>query len=200
MLRAAVGTAGASIELHLRSPEIRSARDNPLLSNIDVRFGQTVSGVAFPSALLGWRLPPRNPPRARLEFERRLAASRPAPDFASSVRQVAGPLLEQGYPDVRRVAGSIGLSARTLQRRLAESGESYSQLVENERFARAAEGLRDPRATITGIALALGYRDLATFTHAFRRWTGVSPREFRRQAAASIRPAPAAVAEGGAAR
>ena len=200
LVRAAAGPESPSIELHLRSPEIRSARDNPLLSDIDVRFGQCATAVSFPSVLLGRSLRPRESIHPRGEFERRLAASRPAADFVSSVRQVTGALLEPGYPDVRRVAAAIGLSARTLQRRLAECGESYSRLVANERFARAVALLRDEPASITRIALALGYRDLATFTHAFHRWTGGSPREFRRRAAASTRPERAAASDAGAAQ
>jgi AraC-like DNA-binding protein len=186
LVRAAAGSSShAVIELHLRSTEIRSARDNPLLSDLDVRFAQCATAISFPDALLRRSLRPGRAARPRSEFERRLAASRPAADFASSVRQVASTLLEQGYPDVRRVASAIGLSARTLQRRLAEAGASYSRLVESERFARAIALLRDAPSSITGVALALGYRDLASFTHAFRRWTGESPREFRRRAGAS---------------
>jgi AraC-like DNA-binding protein len=199
LVRAAMGAARIPLELHLRAPETRAARDHALLSDVDVRFARAGTGVAFPRELLGWPLP-GNPSRGIVEFERRLAASRPAADFVASVRQVVGSLLSQGYPDVRRVANAVGLSSRTLQRRLTERGQSYSKLVDGERLSRALALLRDARVTITEIALALGYCDLATFTHAFRRWTGVSPREFKRRVAVLTPRAHAEVAGAGASR
>jgi len=100
-------------------------------------------------------------------------------DFAGSVRQTARMLLLDGYPDIQRTAHAIGLSVRTLQRRLAGSRVTYSQLVERERFDLGRTLLQDRHAKVTEIALLLGYSDVANFTHAFRRWTGLSPREYR---------------------
>lgn len=65
--------------------------------------------------------------------------------------------------------------------RLAAAHLSYSELVELVRFHAALEALADPDQKLIDIASQLGYYDQATFTRAFRRWTGVAPGAFRRQ-------------------
>ena len=74
----------------------------------------------------------------------------------------------------------LGLSSRTLTRRLREEGTSYLTLVEQSQRARAESLLRDPELTVAEIAHALGYEDTANFGRAFRRWFGQSPGRYRR--------------------
>ncbi|MDJ0541965.1 MAG: helix-turn-helix transcriptional regulator, partial [Microcystis sp. M53603_WE2] len=70
---------------------------------------------------------------------------------------------------------------RTLQRRLGEEGLTYTQVVEKIRFEQAVLWLQEPQIKLIDIAMELGYSDTAHFTRAFKRWTGLSPRDFRRQ-------------------
>jgi AraC-like DNA-binding protein len=107
-------------------------------------------------------------------------AEGPAPDFEGSLRQVVTSLLPSGYPDLHLVAEVAGTSARTAQRRLAEAGTSYARIVDEARFALAQRLLADPDQKVIDVALELGYSDPAHFTRAFRRWTGTTPRAFRR--------------------
>ena len=74
----------------------------------------------------------------------------------------------------------VGLNVRTLQRRLESQAVTYKQLIDRARFDLASQLLRQSHATVTDIAFDVGYTDVAHFTRAFRRWTGVSPREYRR--------------------
>jgi AraC-like DNA-binding protein len=76
-----------------------------------------------------------------------------------------------------------GVSIRTFQRWLATSNLTYSRLVEQVRFEKAMLLLAEPRLPLLEIAFELGYTELANFSRAFRRWTGVSPLRFRRQRA-----------------
>ena len=76
-------------------------------------------------------------------------------------------------------ADFVGISVRTLQRRLAAGGASHDLLVAQARFATAAAVLEETDAKILDLALDLGYSDHANFTRAFRRWAGCSPREYR---------------------
>ena len=78
-----------------------------------------------------------------------------------------------------QLARGFGMAERTLKRRLAEQGTSYSLLLDEQRQRRALELLRTG-ANVDQIAERLGYSDAANFTRAFRRWTGKSPRAFRR--------------------
>jgi AraC-like DNA-binding protein len=102
------------------------------------------------------------------------------PDFTDTVKEVIAVLLPQGHPAMRRVAGDIGISARTLQRRLDVFGLKYGLLVDEVRLETACRLFEDPRSSIGDIAAALGYSDAAHFSRAFVRWTGRTPRDFRR--------------------
>jgi AraC-like DNA-binding protein len=106
----------------------------------------------------------------------------PAPIAAPSpVFPAIAPLLRGGYPDIHLATEITGMSVRTLQRRLGEEGLTYTRLVEKIRFEQAVLWLQEPQLKLIDIAVELGYSDPAHFTRAFKRWTGLSPRDFRRQ-------------------
>jgi len=83
------------------------------------------------------------------------------------------------WPSIDETADKLGVSARTLRRRLEEKRTTYSALVESVRRKQAEELLAGTRLSVEQIADSLGYAETASFTHAFKRWTGSSPREFR---------------------
>jgi AraC-like DNA-binding protein len=137
--------------------------------------------VVFARALLAARpVTCRPSPNGYEADEQFLRETAPAEDFAGSVRQTVGALLCDGYPDIHRTAEAVGLSARTLQRRLAKAGESYHHSIESVRLDTSIRLLRDSDTRLIDIAAELGYADQANFTRAFRRWTGMGPRAFRR--------------------
>jgi AraC-like DNA-binding protein len=117
--------------------------------------------------------------RARVEFIHRETSacddiavwrsSAPAIDLPGSLRQAVGALLPGGYPDIRVIANLTGMNVRSLQRRLAEEGESYSHLVAHARFEMAVRLLRDGHVKLIDIGYELGYTDPANFTRAFRQ-------------------------------
>ena len=81
----------------------------------------------------------------------------------------------------QHTAGLLGMPVRTLQRRLQQNGVSYSQLVEKTRFEMACRLLIAHNARVSSVAKTLGYNDHGSFSRAFQRWAGMSPREYRRQ-------------------
>lgn len=89
--------------------------------------------------------------------------------------------LANGHATPARLAQLLGMSERTLQRRLAEGGRSFSAVVEDFRRDEAARLLADPRHTLVQVANRLGYAEQTSFTRAFRRWTGTTPRAWRTQ-------------------
>jgi AraC-like DNA-binding protein len=89
------------------------------------------------------------------------------------------------------VAGQLGVSVRTLRRRLTEKGTSYRQIVDDLRREVAIKYLRDTDMTVEDIAFTLGFDDAANFRRAFRRWMSATPRQFR-QAGRLDTTAPAA--------
>lgn len=103
-----------------------------------------------------------------------------AADFVASIREAIESLsCGEDYPTVRTTAEFVGMSVRTLQRRLARAGASHHMLVAQARFATAAAVLERTDAKILDLALDLGYSDHANFTRAFRRWAGCAPRNYR---------------------
>jgi AraC-like DNA-binding protein len=88
--------------------------------------------------------------------------------------------LAQGRADPARLARLLGVSERTLQRRLAELGRSYTEVVEDFRREEAARLLRQPDLPLVEVAARLGYTEQTSFTRAFRRWTGSTPGAWRK--------------------
>jgi AraC-like DNA-binding protein len=104
-------------------------------------------------------------------------------DVVDRVRRVIGTHFAEGSgaPDLGVVAERLGTSVRTLQRRFRAAGLTYAQVAQEARCAVARRMLRETRRKVGAIATKLGYSDHAHFTRAFQRWTGLTPREFRRR-------------------
>ena len=103
-------------------------------------------------------------------------------DIANQVRHAIRALFAAGgrSPEIQVVADSVGTSVRTLQRKLRATGLKYADVVQQARLVAARQMLKDRRRRIGEIARTLGYSDNAHFTRAFQRWTGLTPRDFRR--------------------
>lgn len=94
--------------------------------------------------------------------------------------EIAGRLVS-GDASLAGVARALGLSARTLSRRLFEEGTTFSAVVEDYRAAMAKQLIRDAGMPVTEIAYLLGYGDASAFSTAFKRWTGQTATAFRSQ-------------------
>lgn len=107
----------------------------------------------------------------------------PAPampmDFKAVITQVVENLILTGRPDIHAAAEIVGLSTRTLQRRLAEYGTHFSGLVAETRVAIASRWIREGDRSFADIARSLGYTNQANFSRAFHRVKGFSPRAYR---------------------
>jgi AraC-like DNA-binding protein len=100
--------------------------------------------------------------------------------FADDVRMIL--LAQPGqFPGIEHVAGQLHVSVRTLRRRLKEENSSFRELLDEVRFQLAKEYLLDTRLPLTEIAELVGYTEAGNFSHAFRRWSGQPPRDFRNQ-------------------
>ena len=84
-------------------------------------------------------------------------------------------------PGLDAVAASLHLHPRTLRRRLAEEGTSFRALTNDVRSTLAVELLSQVGLTVEQVARRLGYAETAAFNHAFARWFGLAPNEFRRK-------------------
>ncbi len=100
-------------------------------------------------------------------------------EFVSLLRSLIQPYLYGGRPDVALVAEVAGVSRRTLQRRLASCGSSFSQIVQEASFELACRYLGDADLKVIEVAMMVGYETPQHFTRAFRRFTGITPSQFR---------------------
>jgi AraC-like DNA-binding protein len=97
----------------------------------------------------------------------------------TDVQRVLPQLLPHGKANTSEVARQLGLSRRTLSRSLFAEGVTFAEILEELRAALAKRYLRDRELPVSEIAWLLGYREISSFTHAFKRWTGMSPIQFR---------------------
>ncbi len=87
--------------------------------------------------------------------------------------------LSEGVPSISDIASSLGMSARTLQRRLSDTGHSFQNLVDLARRELAQQLLRDTDYSLAEIAFLTGFSEQSAFTRAFKRWAGQTPRSYR---------------------
>jgi AraC-like DNA-binding protein len=99
----------------------------------------------------------------------------------SSVENEAQKLLPHGKANRQTVARALGMSERTLSRRLAGEGTTYDELVDQLRRSLAFQYIKAPSVSVSQIAWLLGYEGSTSFSHAFVRWTGRSPSAARKE-------------------
>ena len=104
--------------------------------------------------------------------------------FIESLRAFLKNYRRGGWLTIHGAAELAGVSVRTLQRRLADEGWVFSDLVSQVRVDVATQMLSETDATVSEIATHLGYSNQANFSRAFQRWTGKSPAKFRRESVA----------------
>lgn len=148
-----------------------------------VAFGQPCTRLSFTADYLALPLRLADPVAARLAREQckqALHALAGRDDLPGLVRELAFDET-MGCSRMEDVAERLHMSSRTLQRQLALAGTSYSTILDELRQHKARVMLRRGDFSIEQVADRLGYTDATNFSRAFRRWTGVSPRHYRRQ-------------------
>lgn len=111
-----------------------------------------------------------------------------ADPVARAVMNTISNSIEDESPSVQGIASALGLQVRTLQRHLYQWGTTFESLLDEFRRERGLTLLQSGTCTMAEIAFRLGYSDTAHFTRAFRRWTGLPPRDYVARIRASGRP------------
>jgi AraC-like DNA-binding protein len=146
------------------------------------RFGQPITAIRFDRAMLSQEAVHKNPRLSAIlvgEAERVLDRLERSTTHAERVRDL---LALRGVSDMRTmdaVARELGVSVRSLRRRLAEEGVSFPKLLEEAQLASAKRLLENPDRSIYDVAFAMGFSDPSAFHRAFRRWTGMTPSQYR---------------------
>jgi AraC-like DNA-binding protein len=102
-------------------------------------------------------------------------------DFLVKLRDILMRCLHEGIADARVVAKQMGLSERTLHRRLKQKHRLYRDVLKEIRKSMAIRYLGEPRLTLPEIALLLGYSEQSTFSRAFKEWYGLAPLQYKKR-------------------
>ncbi|RBM18154.1 AraC family transcriptional regulator [Prauserella sp. PE36] len=193
---------GAPLRAHrvaLRLAEPPDAGPYRALLGLEPEFGHDHTRVSFGRALLDQPMPQANEHTAALcerQCRELLARRRARTGVARLVRDRL--LAVDGLrADMEQVAAALAMTVRTLRRKLAAEGTTYRALLDEVREAYAEELLATQVLSVEQIAYRLGYSEASSFIHAFTRWKGVSPREFRRRNGSGSRPGAHSPADGG---
>lgn len=112
-------------------------------------------------------------------LDRSLEEQQQGSTVTEKVKWIMKRSLASGRPDIQVVAGELGMSDRTLQRRLADEGTSFKQLLMVARREQALMYLSDPTIDLKEVAFLLGYEEQNSFFRAFRAWEGDTPSNWR---------------------
>lgn len=147
-----------------------------------VRFDAAENALAFAAPLLEQPLLQADAElNLAMRDEARKAITRRHGDdaIAIAVGQALAPLLPKCEASLNQVATTLGLNPRSLQRRLAEAGYTFQELLDATRRELSQVYLRDPALSALDVALLLGYAEQSSFTRAFRGWFGATPSAWR---------------------
>jgi AraC-like DNA-binding protein len=181
MCREVYGPELELVEVFITHPEPPCKADYYGLFRCPVHFNASVSQLVFDAAVMEVRLPASNKELAQAN-DAVLAAyvgELSTGDIESRVKGAVLDHLPSGAPSAETIAKSLHLSPRTLQRRLAVAGTSYSQVLEDVRRTLAEQYVADSSRSLSEITYLLGFSELSAFSRAFRRWTGQAPSAVR---------------------
>ena len=100
-------------------------------------------------------------------------------DLVHDVRELIVERLPRGSAKIKPIADEVNMSMKTLERRLAERGQSFSALLDEVRCETAKRHLKGTDMGLSQVAYLAGYTEPAALVRAFRRWTGMTPMQFR---------------------
>lgn len=100
--------------------------------------------------------------------------------YAKRVGEECSRMLHGEVPNIDAVARKLAMSPRNLQLKLREEGTSYRETLDRVRMDLALGHLKDRRVTVAEVAYLLGFSEPSVFHRSFKRWTGTTPRDFRK--------------------
>lgn len=172
--------------LQLQTPaDMRADIHHGAYCGCPIRYGARDDRMVLNAAHLDLPFPDANREMLELVTPALAVAMQQLEDQASLVEQVKHCLkraMSRGAPDIALVARELGLSQRTLQRRITAEGQTFRVLLAEARHEMSLQLLSDPAIDIKEIAYLPGYDDTNSFYRAFRQWEGVTPNHWRRDA------------------
>lgn len=182
MARALTGRADLVAQVDLDFPMPQGFEKYHDKTHLSLKFDQPHIIASFDKQYLGLTMVNADPIASQIainQLESELSALGERRRLAMRVRDILTNA-EQHYLSIEHVADRLHMSDRTLKRQLAAEGTSFSTLVDEVRYRHATSLLSRTDYTLEQIADELGYSDVANFSRAFKRWSGRSPSNWRK--------------------
>jgi AraC-like DNA-binding protein len=180
IMRSLCGVDWNPTEVLLSRPKPKNTSPYKHFFKSPIRFNAAESVIVFPTHWLQHKLPTDDPLLFEyLEKKAEELHQDKEQDLVTQLRRFIRNNLITKQCTASEAAKHIGIHERTLNRRLQEQGTNFRDVVNEVRYAMARCFLADSNATNAEIALALGYTDATTFNRSFKRWSGMSPAQWR---------------------
>jgi AraC-like DNA-binding protein len=174
---------------HARAPDA-DPREYARVLGSDPEFGAACHLAVFDAALLAMPVPNADITLYPVlqQHAERLLRERALLEHGVAARVQAAIIRNLAHDRVRlaQVADELGMSARSLQRKLADAGTSYQAQLDGARHRLAMDYLRQDGLALADIAFLLGFQEQSAFTHAFREWSGMNPGAWRERERAGL--------------
>jgi AraC-like DNA-binding protein len=187
ILRQLCGKKWSPVEVMLSRPVPSSIARYSSFFGSEIRFNAERSAIVFNSHWLDQRVPVADPELRRILKEQIDILDAEETDIVERLRRIVRTNLLDGKVLADDICAELGLSKRSLSRRLKLHGTSYQDVVCEVQFERARHLLKSTSLTLTRIALALGFSEASAFSRAFHQWSGSAPRDWRSAARSDAR-------------
>lgn len=182
-VRDMTGTEHRPIAVELAAPPQPHTEEVERVFGCPVRWNADAHRLCF--TLDDWNEPTAHPDPTLLtvleDHARILKEKHPsATSLLQTLDQVLERAWEAGEPTLDATARGLGMSTRSLQRRLREEGSAFSERVDDARRRATLRWLRCPEVSLAEVAYLVGFKEQASLTRAVQRWTGLTPRQLRR--------------------
>jgi AraC-like DNA-binding protein len=181
MCRSLLGRNYSPLSIELRRPRPAVIDDFEERWRSPLTFGAEQNRLVFDSETVERLLDTRNPELARSSdaISTQYLARIERHNIEARVREVLTQRLQNREPSQDDVADALNVSARTLQRKLGESGTTFKDILDDTRRSLALAYMSASQHSINEITYMLGFSCSSSFTRAFRRWTGLRPTDWR---------------------
>lgn len=169
----AAGDSWAPLEIHIQSNRIPNLdKLLPPGYTTKIYLNQPRTAIVFPTSILTLPMLGKKEHSNHINYN---------PNTTNSIANNIERILDSNeeIPSINYVAEISDLSVRSLQRRLLDEQVTYSDIIDNWRFKRALDLLKDSKNSVTGISKVLRYSNLPNFVRAFSRWTNSTPQQYR---------------------
>ena len=186
LIRSAAPEAWSHVQITVEAESEQVRADLATIVQANVIYGGNANAIRFPTSIINAPLnlaPPCDPALLK-KLSAELTKKKRLTPIAERTRQMIYNEMNDGCVSQEHIARELGISSRTLRRRLAEENQSFQSLLDECRMQFAALEFRTRKQlSLSDMALKLGYSEHSTFSRAFARWAGMAPQEYRRSVA-----------------